>query len=67
MDKEKQVITFIDGPLNGQRRHVDPGMVFLVVCQIESLFPPRFSEVQYKELVPGIWAVHKEIIKDIGF
>lgn len=66
MDKKGKVITFLDGPLNGQTRHVDHGIVILVICQIESMFPPRFSEIQYKELVSGYWAVHQTVIKDIG-
>lgn len=59
-------ITFIDGPLNGQRKYLLLTTNELSHVEMKAMLPPQFEHTTYRELVPGYWYVVKSEIKEMG-
>lgn len=61
-----KVIRFLDGPLNGQTKHVDDDCMELSYIIGKSLLPPLYEHTTYTELVPGYWHVVKTELLEMG-
>lgn len=59
-------ITFMDGPLNGQVKWLDPAISEHTCSVAKTMLPPCFEIVTYRELVPGYWRVVKTELKEMG-